>query len=40
MQTTKVEIHYKQLLLINTHVAILLLSNRQHLCYRQTETDD
>jgi len=30
MQTTKVDIHYKQLLLINTHIALLLLSN-----YRQ-----
>jgi len=29
MQTTKVEIHYKLLLLINTHIALLLLSNRQ-----------
>jgi len=28
MQTTKLDIHYKQLLLINTHIALLLLSNR------------
>ena len=29
MQTTKVDIHYKQLLLINTHIPLLLLSNGQ-----------